>query len=115
MLTTKQNVLRRFWYAVMPLDDLAAGPKPFRLLGEDIVLFLGADGKPAALKDRCCHRTSKLSKGWCKDGRLVCGYHGWTYDRTGKLVRRIRVGRHPQAETLAVIPDATLRAGGFLR
>ena len=86
MLTTKQKVLRRFWYAVMPLDDLAAGPKPFRLLGEDIVLFLGADGKPAALKDRCCHRTSKLSKGWCKDGRIVCGYHGWTYDRTGKLV-----------------------------
>jgi DNA-binding beta-propeller fold protein YncE len=35
--------------------------------------------------------------------------------RTGKLVRRINVGRHPQAETLAVIPDATLRAGGFLK
>jgi DNA-binding beta-propeller fold protein YncE len=35
--------------------------------------------------------------------------------RTGKLVRRIDVGRHPQAETLAVIPDATLRAGGFLK
>jgi DNA-binding beta-propeller fold protein YncE len=33
--------------------------------------------------------------------------------RTGKLVRRIRVGRHPQAEALAVISDATLRAGGF--
>jgi DNA-binding beta-propeller fold protein YncE len=35
--------------------------------------------------------------------------------RTGKLVRRIEVGRHPQAETLAVIPDATLRVGGFLK
>jgi DNA-binding beta-propeller fold protein YncE len=35
--------------------------------------------------------------------------------RTGKLVRQIRVGRHPQAETLASIPDATLRAGGFLK
>jgi hypothetical protein len=34
--------------------------------------------------------------------------------RTGKVVRRIAVGRHPQAETLALIPDATLRAGGFL-
>jgi len=20
------------------------------------------------------------------DGQIVCGYHGWTYDRTGKLV-----------------------------
>lgn len=48
--------------------------------------FLDAESKPAALKDRCCHRTAKLSKGWCKDGTLVCGYHGWTYDRAGKLV-----------------------------
>ncbi len=86
MLTTKQSVLRRFWYAVIALDDLKDGPKPFRLLGEDIVLFLDKDGKPAALKDRCCHRTSKLSKGWMSDGQIVCGYHGWTYDRTGKLV-----------------------------
>jgi DNA-binding beta-propeller fold protein YncE len=35
--------------------------------------------------------------------------------RTGNLVARIKVGRHPQAETLALIPDATLRAGGFLK
>jgi len=86
MLTTKQKVLRRFWYAVIPLRDLEPGPRPFRLLGEDIVLFLDAEGKPAAVRDRCCHRTAKLSKGWCKDGNIVCGYHGWTYDRTGKLV-----------------------------
>jgi phenylpropionate dioxygenase-like ring-hydroxylating dioxygenase large terminal subunit len=86
MLVTKQKVLRRFWYACMPVADLAEGPKPFRLLGEDIVLFLDRDGQPAALEDRCCHRTAKLSKGWIKDGNIVCGYHGWEYDRTGKLV-----------------------------
>ncbi len=87
MLTTKQTVLRRFWYAVMPLADLADGPKPFRLMGEDIVLFLDEDGKPAALKDRCVHRTAKLSKGWCDKGQLVCGYHGWVYDRTGRVTK----------------------------
>lgn len=86
MLTTQQKVLRRFWYAVVPMTDLEEGPKPFTLLGEDLVLFIGPDGKPAALKDRCCHRTAKLSKGWCKDGHIVCGYHGWEYDQTGKLV-----------------------------
>lgn len=86
MLTSKQKVLRRFWHAVMPLDDLIDGPKPFCLLGEHIVLFLDDEGNPAALRDRCCHRTARLSKGWCKGGRLVCGYHGWVYDRTGNLV-----------------------------
>lgn len=86
MLVTRQPVLRRHWYAVMPLADLAAGPRPFTLLGEDIVLFLDAQGQPAALKDRCCHRTARLSKGWCKGGGLQCGYHGWVYDRDGRVV-----------------------------
>jgi phenylpropionate dioxygenase-like ring-hydroxylating dioxygenase large terminal subunit len=92
MLTTQQPIFRKFWHAVMPLASLADGPKPFRLLGEDIVLFLDEHGEPAALKDRCCHRTAKLSKGWCPTegplkGKLQCGYHGWTYDRSGRVVR----------------------------
>src|ERR1700723_778789 len=86
MLTSKQSTLRRFWYPVMPIADLAGGPRPFRLMGEDIVLFIDARGTPAALKDRCCHRTAKLSKGWCVEGDLVCGYHGWTYNRDGRVV-----------------------------
>ena len=95
MLVTRQPVFRKFWHAVMPLSMLDAGPKPFRLLGEDIVLFLDAQGVPQALQDRCCHRTAKLSKGWCVDaagqacgrGHIQCGYHGWTYDGSGQVVR----------------------------
>lgn len=94
MLVTRQPVFRKFWHAVMPLSDLADGPRPFTLLGEDIVLFLDAAGQPAALRDRCCHRTAKLSRGWCVDGEgkacgqghIQCGYHGWTYNRTGKVI-----------------------------
>lgn len=86
MLNTRQKVLRKFWYAIMPVDHLKDGPKPFTLLGEKIVVFLDAEGEPAALEDRCCHRTARLSKGWCRNGNIVCGYHGWEYDRTGKLV-----------------------------
>ena len=43
MLCTKQKVLRRFWYATVPVDKLDDGPKPFTLLGEKIVLFLDGD------------------------------------------------------------------------
>jgi len=86
MLTTRQAIFRRFWHAVMPLSMLADGPQPFTLLGENIVLFLDADGNPAALRDRCCHRTAKLSLGWCKNGGIQCGYHGWVYDREGRVV-----------------------------
>lgn len=86
MLVTQQPVLRRFWYAVMPMDKLARGPQPFTLLGEDIVLWQKADGTPAAVRDRCCHRTAKLSRGFVEGDHIVCGYHGWTYDCSGACV-----------------------------
>src|SRR5438876_964115 len=76
MLVTQQKVLRRFWYCTMPLGELDSGPRPFTLLGEHLVLWRDAQGQPAALQDRCCHRTAKLSKGYCDEGNIVCGYHG---------------------------------------
>lgn len=88
MLVTRQPVFRKFWHATVPLSQLADGqPRAFTLLGENIVLFLDAQGQPAALKDRCCHRTAKLSKGRCVNGALECGYHGWTYNAAGRVIR----------------------------
>ncbi len=92
MLVTKQPVLRKFWYATVPMHDLDEVPRAFTLLGENIVIWKGADGKPAALRDRCCHRTAKLSKGFVDGPNIVCGYHGWTNNPQGKCVRI------PQAE-----------------
>ena len=102
MLTAQQPVFRKFWHAVMPLTELAAGPKPFTLLGEAIVLYLDENDEPAALKDRCCHRTAGLSKGWRIDagplcGKLQCGYHGWTYDRSGRVVHIPQYGEYGSA------------------
>lgn len=87
MLVTKQPILRRFWYALMPLQMLDDGPKPFTLLGEQLVVWKTATGLPVAMRDRCCHRTAKLSKGYVENDHIVCGYHGWTYDCSGACVR----------------------------
>jgi len=87
MRVTQHPVLRRFWYAVMPLQALDEGPQPFTLLGEKLVLWKMADGTPAAAQDRCCHRTAQLSKGWVEGDHIVCGYHGWRYDCSGACVK----------------------------
>jgi len=87
MLVTRQPVLRRFFYPVVPVDRLADGPVPITLLGEPIALWQGADGAVHAVEDRCCHRTAKLSKGWTDGDAIVCGYHGWTYDGAGQCIR----------------------------
>ena len=87
MLVTKQPVLRRFWYPVMPSSRLGDEPVPFTLLGCDIVLWRGSGGEIGCLQDRCCHRTAKLSLGFVEGDRLVCGYHGWNYRSDGVCVR----------------------------
>ena len=87
MIATKQKLLRKFWYPVVALQALKEGPKPFTLLGEEIVLWLAAPNMPVAMRDRCCHRSAKLSRGMCERGRLICGYHGWEFDSNGAVVR----------------------------
>ena len=84
MLATQHPVFRRFWYPTLSLTDLSAGPKPFTLLGQEVVLWLTADGTPAALEDRCPHRSAKLSvDSTVTDGALACGYHGWRFGPSG--------------------------------
>ncbi|MGD1863802.1 MAG: Rieske 2Fe-2S domain-containing protein [Phormidesmis sp.] len=95
MLVTQQPVFRRFWYPVMPLLALSAGPKAFELLGEPLVLWLDEQGKAAAVRDRCCHRTAKLSLGKVEQGRICCPYHGWEFgtDGTCKHVPQLKDGQ----------------------
>ena len=87
MLVTQQPVFRRFWYPVVPLQHLQAGPQAFELLGEPLVVWLGENGELAAVRDRCCHRTAKLSLGKVDGNYICCPYHGWEFDAEGTCVK----------------------------
>lgn len=87
MRITQEPIFRRFWYPTLRLSELEDGPKPFTLLGEEIVLWLQGDNTPAALEDKCPHRSVKLSvDSLVVDGTLRCGYHGWRFDGGGGCV-----------------------------
>ncbi|TVQ08576.1 MAG: aromatic ring-hydroxylating dioxygenase subunit alpha [Leptolyngbya sp. DLM2.Bin27] len=106
MLVTQHPVLQRFWYPVIPIADLTNGPQSFTLLGKPLVLWLTAAGEPAALRDRCCHRSAKLSMGIVQNGCLRCPYHGWEYDKSGVCTKV------PQLDPGAAIPK-TYRVESF--
>ncbi len=82
-------ILTHDWLAVAPLRDLEQrGVIAVRLLGEDIVLWRTVHGDVLAWKDLCVHRGTKLSLGQIRDGAtLMCPYHGWTYDASGRCVQ----------------------------
>ncbi len=84
---------RNYWYPIIEARRIKKRPVAVSLLGEEIVLFPGKDGKVVALVDRCPHRGTKLSRGRILfPGTLSCGYHGWTYNEHGECVAAVVEG-----------------------
>jgi phenylpropionate dioxygenase-like ring-hydroxylating dioxygenase large terminal subunit len=80
-------VLVHDWHPAASLRQLDATPVlGVKILGEDVVVWRDAD-RIFAWRDLCAHRGTRLSLGKVVDGCLMCPYHGWTYNSTGRCVR----------------------------
>lgn len=73
-----------FWYPIARAKDLKRGkPLAATFAGDPIVLVRPDSGDVFALEDRCAHRQIPLHVGQVAGEGIKCGYHGWTYDRSG--------------------------------
>lgn len=81
------GLLRDYWYVACKADELSSRRPIQRLvLGEALVLYRERAGQVVCLLDRCLHRNAELSEGTLEDGCLVCPYHGWKFDPSGRCV-----------------------------
>ena len=78
--------LRNAWYAAALTEELGGDLLARTICKDPVVLFRTADGGPAALADRCCHRGLPLSLGRLLGERVQCGYHGLEFDAAGVCV-----------------------------
>jgi phenylpropionate dioxygenase-like ring-hydroxylating dioxygenase large terminal subunit len=74
------------WYVILESKELKRN-KPLRLkrLNEDLVLWRDKEDQVCCIADRCCHRGVSLSCGKIIDGSLECPFHGFIYDKSGKV------------------------------
>ncbi len=84
------NLLRRYWQALCPAGEItAAKPKKrVRILGEDLLVYLGDDGVIRCIAEHCLHRRASLFFGFIEPGGIRCCYHGWKFDGQGNCVER---------------------------
>lgn len=74
------------WYALtfasyIPNPSESAETIPAAIFGIPLVLWRGKDeGKIYCADDICPHRSSALSEGRVRDGKIECQYHGWQFD-----------------------------------
>jgi phenylpropionate dioxygenase-like ring-hydroxylating dioxygenase large terminal subunit len=79
-------ILTNDWHVVARLSETKDGVvRPVRLLDHDIVLWRSNEGLHA-WQDLCLHRGTRLSGGRVENACLICPYHGWQYDSSGRCV-----------------------------
>jgi phenylpropionate dioxygenase-like ring-hydroxylating dioxygenase large terminal subunit len=98
---------RNQWYVAAYAREIGRELFARMILCEPIVFYRTESGEPVALADRCVHRRFPLSESRLDGDRVVCGYHGFTYDTTGTCVavpgqtrvpRTARVPSYPVVE-----------------
>jgi vanillate O-demethylase monooxygenase subunit len=100
-------MIRNAWYVAAWADEIGHTPLARRICNQPVVLFRDSEGRAAALQDMCCHRGAPLHMGKVVAQGIECGYHGLTFDRSGRCVRipgqdripeRARVPSYPLVE-----------------
>ena len=108
---------REYWYPGLMASKVGR-KKPVRLkmLGEELVLFRGREGKVVALTDWCPHRGARLSNGVCDfPGTITCPYHGYVFDSTGQCVAGlIEAVESPLAPKMATRHYPTAESNGIV-
>jgi len=99
-------LLRNAWYIAAWGDELKDKPVARRICNEPVVLFRDQAGRVAALEDRCCHRSAPLSLGEVVAAGIQCGYHGLTFDGSGKCVMVPGQSRIPDDARVRTYPIA---------
>ncbi|HEY3152285.1 MAG TPA: Rieske 2Fe-2S domain-containing protein, partial [Candidatus Binatia bacterium] len=74
------DLLRRYWYPIAAVSELARHPTKFiKILGEELVLFKDARGNLGLIDAHCPHRQANLVYGMAEEDGLRCSYHGWKF------------------------------------
>lgn len=75
------------WYAVLGSKEVKKGrPVGVTRFSEKLVLWRDENGAVCCIADQCCHRGAALSAGELCGGKVACPFHGFQYDRTGRVV-----------------------------
>lgn len=106
--------LKEYWYIAAEGRELKRRPLSVELYGNKLVLFRSADGRTAALEDRCAHRNTELSRGHVESNCIECPYHGWQYDLDGRCVHVPSLGDGARIPRHSVRSFPVREQGGFL-
>ena len=84
------------WYILCRASKLKQAPLRLPFAGVALVAFRSGDGSIGVLEDRCAHRAAPLSGGKVCGQHVQCPYHGWEYDRHGRVAQVPALAQCPE-------------------
>lgn len=94
--TRMGELLRRYWHPVGCSELVTSKPQRVKVLGEELVLYRGEDGRPVLMQLRCAHRGVALDHGRVEGNAIRCPYHGWLFGHDGQC---LAVPSEPESDT----------------
>jgi phenylpropionate dioxygenase-like ring-hydroxylating dioxygenase large terminal subunit len=104
------------WYVILESKELKK-KKPLQLkrFNENLALWRDDNNKACCIADKCCHRGVSLACGKVINGQLECPFHGFIYDKSGKVQIIPANGKNkPTPETMKVISYKLFEAYGLI-
>ena len=98
------SFLRNTWYMAAWADEIGDPLFSRRIAGRPVLLYRTSNGTLAALEDRCPHRFAPLSRGTRKGDAIACGYHGLTFDQTGRCIHNSLGSQIPKGAQVPSFP-----------
>ncbi len=108
--------LRNYWFPILQSEELPQdSPVALRALGEALVAWRDGSGRPCVARDRCPHRSIRLSAGRILDGQLQCVLHGLRFDGSGRCTLIPWETEHsPQQDQLGLHTYRAQELGGYV-
>lgn len=104
--------VRNTWYPLTWSRNVGRMLSRHVVIEEDIVVYRTEGGVAVALEDACPHKLAPLSIGTLLGDAVECGYHGLTFDCSGKCVKipgqpnipaSLKVRAYPTAESMGMV------------
>ena len=114
----RERLFLREWICVGREEELAqrGDYMSLEICDEPIVVMHGLDGRIRALSNVCRHRGMLIASGKGNGKGLMCPYHHWSYDTSGRLLAAPRMPNRPDFDAAGCrLPEFALEQWqGFL-
>lgn len=98
------DFVKNAWYVAGWSKNFDQGLTAIEITGQKLVIFRESSGSVKALEDQCPHRLLPLSMGKRIGDTIQCGYHGMTFNGSGKCVRVPGQNNTPKSAYVQTFP-----------